>query len=168
MFPLLISAGGIIGGIVTMLLVDTCYKVKEIPDVEKGLKGVLSISTVVVTPIIWLLAFWVLPPTFTIAVGVPPVTPLHACCPIWMGLWSGLTIGYTTEYYTSHSYSPVRGIAKTQATSAATGIIYGLAVGYLSVIVPIFCLALTILVSHTFLGMYGVALGALGMLSTLT
>jgi len=168
MFPLLISAGGIIGGIVTMLLVDTCYKVKEIPDVEKGLKGVLNISTVVTTPIIALLAYWVLPPTFTIAVGVPPVTPLHACCPIWMGLWSGLLIGYTTEYYTSHSYTPVREIAETQAVSAATGIIYGLAVGYLSCIIPIFALAATILVSHSLCGMYGCALAALGMLSTMT
>merc|ERR1712178_190485 len=93
---------------------------------------------------------------------------LKACIPVWLGLWSGLIIGYTTEYYTSHSYSPVRNIANAQATSAATGIIFGLAVGYLSVIVPIFCLAATILVSHTMLGMYGVALAALGMLSTMT
>merc|ERR1712125_303874 len=77
-------------------------------------------------------------------------------------------IGYVTEYYTSHSYSPVREIAETQKQSAATGIIYGLALGYLSCIVPVICLALTILVSHTFCGMYGVALGALGMLCTMT
>merc|ERR1719181_1621763 len=93
---------------------------------------------------------------------------MSCCIAIWLGLWSGLIIGFTTEYYTSHSYQPVRDIANTQKTSAATGIIYGLAVGYLSVIIPIFCLAATILVSHTMLGMYGVALGALGMLSTLT
>merc|ERR1719198_1529342 len=101
-------------------------------------------------------------------IGSSVATPLNCCIAVWLGLWSGLVIGYTTEYYTSHSYAPVRNIAKTQATSAATGIIYGLAVGYLSVIVPIFCMAATILVSHTMLGMYGVALGALGMLSTLT
>merc|ERR1719198_480259 len=101
-------------------------------------------------------------------IGSSVATPLNCCIAVWLGLWSGLAIGYTTEYYTSHSYAPVRGIAKTQATSAATGIIYGLAVGYLSVIVPIFCMAATILVGHTMLGMYGVALGALGMLSTLT
>merc|ERR1719276_622571 len=85
-----------------------------------------------------------------------------------MGLWSGLLIGYTTEYYTSHSYTPVREIAETQAVSAATGIIYGLAVGYLSCIIPIFALAATILVSHSLCGMYGCALAALGMLSTMT
>jgi len=48
------------------------------------------------------------------------------------------------------------------------GIIYGLALGYLSCIVPVICLALTILVSHTLCGMFGVALGALGMLGTMT
>merc|ERR1712226_941096 len=72
------------------------------------------------------------------------------------------------EYYTSHSYSPVRNIANSQATSAATGIIFGLAVGYLSCIIPVICIALTVLVSHSLLGMYGIALGALGMLSTMT
>merc|ERR1719183_428536 len=93
---------------------------------------------------------------------------MSCCYSVWLGLWSGLIIGFTTEYYTSHSYAPVRNIAKTQETSAATGIIYGLAVGYLSCIVPIFCLAGTILLAHSLVGMYGVALGALGMLSTLT
>merc|ERR1719161_1265350 len=168
MFPLLISAGGIVAGVVTMIIVDVFYKVVVIADVEKGLKGILNISTVVVTPIIWLLATWVLPPSFIIAPGIPAVSPLHACAPIWMGLWSGLLIGYTTEYYTSHSYTPVREIASTQAVSAATGIIYGLAVGYLSCIIPIFALAATILVSHSLCGMYGCALAALGMLSTMT
>merc|ERR1712151_1373112 len=67
-----------------------------------------------------------------------------------------------------HSYTPVREISETQKQSAATGIIYGLALGYLSCIVPVFCLGVTILVSHTLCGMFGVALGALGMLGTMT
>merc|ERR1719401_3231444 len=85
-----------------------------------------------------------------------------------LGLWSGLIIGYVTEYYTSHSYTPVREIAETQKQSAATGIIYGLALGYLSCIVPVLCLGVTILMSHMLCGMFGVALGALGMLGTMT
>merc|ERR1712038_2036749 len=52
--------------------------------------------------------------------------------------------------------------------SAATGIIYGLALGYLSCIIPVLCLGVTILVAHTLCGMFGVALGALGMLGTMT
>merc|ERR1719296_171232 len=87
---------------------------------------------------------------------------------VQLGLWSGLVIGYVTEYYTSHSYTPVREIAETQKQSAATGIIYGLALGYLSCIVPVFCLGVTILVAHTLCGMFGVALSALGMLGTMT
>merc|ERR1711920_852806 len=53
-------------------------------------------------------------------------------------------------------------------TSAATGIIFGLAVGYDSCVVPTLCLGVTVLVAHSILGMYGIALGALGMLSTMT
>merc|ERR1719401_1574801 len=85
-----------------------------------------------------------------------------------LGLWSGLIIGYVTEYYTSNTYFPVREISETQKQSAATGIIYGLALGYLSSIVPVLCLGVTILVSHMLCGMFGVALGALGMLGTMT
>merc|ERR1711920_901650 len=87
---------------------------------------------------------------------------------VMFGLWSGLIIGYITEYYTSHSYAPVREIAETQKQSAATGIIYGLALGYLSCIVPMLCLGVTILVAHSLVGMFGVALSALGMLGTMT
>merc|ERR1719487_2282997 len=96
------------------------------------------------------------------------VTSESCAISILLGLWSGLIIGYVTEYYTSHSYRPVREIAETQKQSAATGIIYGLALGYLSCIVPVFCLGITILVAHRYAGMYGVALGALGMLGTMT
>merc|ERR1719261_2047815 len=92
----------------------------------------------------------------------------YCCVSIWLGLWSGLLIGYMTEYYTSHSYVPVREIAETQKQSAATGIIYGLALGYLSCIVPVLCLGITVLVAHSLVGMLGVALGALGMLGTMT
>merc|ERR1719450_1091561 len=92
----------------------------------------------------------------------------YCCTGIMLGLWSGLAIGYITEYYTSSTYQPVREIAETQKQSAATGIIYGLAVGYLSCIVPVICLGITILVSHSLCGMFGVALAALGMLGTMT
>merc|ERR550525_1389236 len=100
--------------------------------------------------------------------GYEDVHWTYCAISIMLGLWSGLIIGYVTEYYTSHSYQPVREIAETQKQSAATGIIYGLALGYLSCIVPVLCLGITILVAHTIAGMFGVALGALGMLGTMT
>merc|ERR1719377_347954 len=92
----------------------------------------------------------------------------HCALSIMLGLWSGLIIGFITEYYTSHSFAPVREISETQKQSAATGIIYGLALGYLSCIIPVLALGLTILIAHSLCGMFGVALGALGMLGTMT
>jgi len=167
MFPLLISSSGIICGILTLMICGL-YKVNHTDKIETALKLILIVSTVIETPFIYLMATWVLPAEFHITEGSADRTPLQACYPIWFGLWSGLVIGFVTEYYTSFSYQPVRDIAKQQETSAATGIIFGLAVGYLSCIVPVFCIALTVLVAHQILGMYGVALGALGMLSTIT
>merc|ERR1719203_2376611 len=100
--------------------------------------------------------------------GYEEVTQEYCALSIMLGLWSGLIIGYITEYYTSHSYTPVREIAESQKQAAATGIIYGLALGYLSCIVPVLCLGVTILLAHRLCGMFGVALGALGMLGTMT
>merc|ERR1719201_2010213 len=88
--------------------------------------------------------------------------------PCLLGAWSGLVIGFITEYYTSHSYRPVREIAETQRVSAATGIIYGLALGYLSCIIPVLALGITVLIAHSLCGMFGIALSALGMLGTMT
>merc|ERR1712032_972580 len=123
MFPVLLSSTGIISGLITMLLVDKFYPVNKIEHIEKALKGVLNISTLVETPFVWFLANWCLPSEFRIAPGFDHVTPLKCTVSVWLGLWSGLIIGYVTEYYTSHSYTPVRDIAKTQEVSAATGII---------------------------------------------
>jgi len=115
------------------------------------------------------LSYYCLPRTFNMPqAGLENVQWSHCALSVLLGLWSGLVIGFVTEYYTSHSYAPVREIANTQKQSAATGIIYGLALGYLSCIVPVFCLGLTVLVSLTYCGMFGVALGALGMLGTMT
>merc|ERR1712227_728542 len=84
-----------------------------------------------------------------------------------VGLWAGLVIGYITEYMTSHSYKPVREVVKSCETGAATNIIYGLALGYNSTIVPIISIMIAAYVSHKMAGFYGVALAALGMLANL-
>jgi len=168
MYPVLISTFGIIAGLITLIVQGVIYKVKEMPDVEKALKGVLVISTVVMTPAVIVLSWFCLPNTFSMGFGYEEVHWWQCAVSVMLGLWSGLVIGYITEYYTSHSYSPVREIAETQKQSAATGIIYGLALGYLSCIVPVLCLGITILVAHSICGMFGVALGALGMLGTMT
>jgi len=84
------------------------------------------------------------------------------------GLWSGLIIGVITEYYTSHGHSPVREVAAACETGgAATNILAGLALGLMSTVVPVILLAITAFACQTFLGMFGISLGALGLLSTL-
>jgi H+-translocating diphosphatase len=168
MFPLLLSSTGIVVGVLTMVLINAFYKVKELADIEKCLKAVLVVSTVLQTPLTIYLAYNCLPAMFDLDEVTTGVTPFSCTLCVMLGLWSGLLIGFVTEYYTSHSYTPVREIANTQRVSAATGIIYGLALGYLSCIVPVILIALTVCVSHQAAGMYGVALGALGMLGTLT
>lgn len=83
------------------------------------------------------------------------------------GLVAGLIIGYVTEVMTSYSYVYVQELAKSCKTGAATNIIYGLALGYLSTIIPVIVLSFVVYYSHSTLGYYGVALAALGMLSNL-
>jgi inorganic pyrophosphatase len=168
LFPLLLSSTGIVVGVLTMLIIGMFYKVKELADIEKCLKAALVVSTVLQTPVTIYLAYNCLPSSFDLDETSMGVTPFACIVCVMLGLWSGLLIGFTTEYYTSHSYTPVREIANTQKVSAATGIIYGLALGYLSCIVPVILIGITVCVAHQVAGMYGVALGALGMLGTLT
>ena len=82
------------------------------------------------------------------------------------GLAGGISIGLITEYYTSESRGPARGISKASETGSATNIIAGLALGMLSTALPIIVLSATILISYAAAGLYGIAIAALGMLST--
>jgi len=170
-FPVLVSSSGICVGFFTILVILNCLGCltshgEDISGIERALKWCLIVSTLLQTPVIIALGLYCLPPTFLLPSG--PATPWDCIIPVLLGLWSGLIIGLVTEYYTSHSYSPVRDLASSQVQSAATGIIFGLALGYLSCIVPVVLLAIIIVSAHTLAGMYGIALAALGMLSTLT
>lgn len=85
---------------------------------------------------------------------------------ILAGLIAGVLIGKITEYYTSDHYRPVKKIANASKTGPATNIISGLAVGMESTILPIIVVVGTILASYHFAGIYGIAIAAVGMLST--
>ncbi len=94
---------------------------------------------------------------------------------ILTGLISGVLIGQATEYFTSDSYKPTRNLAATSETGTATIIIGGLSVGMLSTLLPIVIISVCVLVSffvsggahNTSQGLYGIAIAAVGMLSTL-
>ena len=114
---------------------------------ERGLKLILIVSTVLMSPVVWMLSMHGLPAKFDMAQSVTDVTSKSCAIAILLGLLSGLVIGLVTKYYTSSTYVPVREIAETQKQSAATGIMYGLALSYLSRIVPVCCLAVSVLVA---------------------
>lgn len=84
-----------------------------------------------------------------------------------LGLVSGMFIAAFTEYVTSHSYRPVRELAETCKAGPASNVTLGLALGYFSTSLPVVLIAVTAFVANYFLGYYGVALAALGMLSNL-
>lgn len=91
------------------------------------------------------------------------------------GLVAGVLIGFFTEYFTSDSYKPTQKLSKSSETGSATIIIDGLALGMLSTAIPVIIVAISVLISyfvsggaHSFaLGLYGVGISAVGMLSTL-
>merc|ERR1711865_435299 len=94
-------------------------------------------------------------------------TPMKAFICTACGTVGGLIIGLVTEYYTSHTYTPVRELATACKSGAAVNVIFGMALGYKSCIIPVFVLAANIYVAFTLCDLYGIALAALGMLSTL-
>jgi len=162
-FPMIITAVGIGASFIT-----TFFAYIEAGTVETKLKLQLIISTVLMSALI-IPTLSVLPENFTIVFAnteyYPTQWKVYGC--IMLGLWSGLLIGLATEYYTSHSYGPTRELARACTYDAATNVIKGLALGYMSTIIPILCLAVTILFAFKWAAMYGVALSAIGMLGCL-
>ncbi|OGD65393.1 sodium-translocating pyrophosphatase [Candidatus Berkelbacteria bacterium RIFOXYA2_FULL_43_10] len=86
---------------------------------------------------------------------------------IAIGLLAGVIIGFVTEYYTSDKGKPTRALAEAAKTGAATNVIFGLALGMISTIIPIIVVVAAILSAYYFLGLFGIALAGVGMLSTL-
>ena len=83
------------------------------------------------------------------------------------GLIAGIIIGFSTEYYTSDKYKPTKEIAKACTTGAATDLITGMSVGMLSTVIPILAVSVAMIVAYFLSHLYGIAIAAVGMLSTL-
>ncbi len=92
--------------------------------------------------------------------------PLGVFIATVVGLAGRIAIGLITEYYTAEDRKPVRSIAKASEMGAATNLIGGLGLGMQSTALPIIVLGVVILVAFKFAGLYGIAIAALGMLST--
>ncbi len=161
-YPILISAVGIPVCLITAMTAKVAANAKT---VEPVLKRQLLVSTLMMTLAIFAVTYYAMVPEFTL--GTKVVTRTSVLISVLAGLWSGLLIGYVTEYYTSHAYKPVREVADASKTGAATNIIYGLSLGYKSTVVPTLAIAAAVYVSWTLAGMYGIAMAAIGMISTI-
>ncbi|PLX34663.1 MAG: sodium-translocating pyrophosphatase [Clostridiales bacterium] len=149
LFPLALASFGIIASIIGTLFV----KGDENSDPHKALK----MSTYVSGILVIVGAFFMSRMFFG---------NLKAFFAIAAGLVVGLVIGQLTEIYTSGDYNSVKKIAMQSETGPATTIISGLAVGMFSTAAPIIAISVGILIAFQFMGLYGIALAAVGMLST--
>lgn len=148
-FALLIAACGIIASIIGQFFV----RGKEGGDPHKALNlGTYTASVLVL-----------------IAAGLGSYFVLgnfKAFAAIAAGVIVGTAIGILTEVYTSDAYKSVKHIAKESETGPATNIIAGLAVGMKSTVLPIILIGLGVIIAYVFDGLYGIAIAAVGMLST--
>lgn len=154
LFPLYISALGIVASIIGTFVVRAG---KGNANVHGALKNGLFLASTIVIAGTFFLANSMLPADVWFGVFVAMVG----------GLVVGLIIGLLTEYYTSDHYAPVKRLADSSQTGSATTIIAGLALGYSSTFLPVLFIAVAIGVSYTAAGLYGIAIAAVGMLSTL-
>lgn len=163
--PMLIAAVGIILSIVGIFIVKTKEGATQ-KELLNSLGRGINFSSVLIA-VFSLIIVYILDIKNYLGVWGSIVT----------GLVSGIIIGKSTEYYTSHSYQPTQKIANSALTGPATVIISGLGVGMLSTAIPVLTISLGIVFAFLFasgfdfnninMGLYGIGIAAVGMLSTL-
>lgn len=149
-FPIALSALGIVASLAGMFLV----RANDEATLQKALRNSFLFSVVIVLAGSWFLVgsffegstiFWV----------------------VFAGLGAGVIIELATEYYTSSHFKPVKRLAESCETGAATNIIEGLGLGFMSTAIPMLVLIAVAFGSYTLAGFYGIAVAAVAMLSTL-
>ena len=165
--PMLIAAIGVVLSIIGIYVVRT----KEGATL-KDLLGSLSVGTNLSSILIAILSFGVF-----YLLGFPNWWQMALS--VVSGLLAGVIIGKVTEYYTSHSYKPTKKLAESSQTGPATVIIHGVGLGMISTAIPVLTIAVAILLAYGFatgfhysvdtlsMGLYGISIAAVGMLSTL-
>ncbi len=148
-YPLIIAACGILASVIATFFV----RGKEGANPQKALSmgSYVSAGLVVVASLIFSQMFF---------------GSMRASIAIISGLVVGLVIGIITEVYTSSDYKFVKKIAEQSETGSATTIISGIATGMMSTWIPIILICIGIFVAYKVTGLYGIALAAVGMLST--
>ena len=172
--PMLIAAVGVLLSVLCIFTVRT----KEGAGMKELLKS-MSFGTNLAAVLSGLASFGVLALVF----GTESHSWWHLSLSVISGLLAGVVIGKSTEYYTSHSYKPTQKLAESAQTGPATVVISGVGLGMISTCVPVVTVACAIILSYLCaigfdvenilssenlsLGLYGVAIAAVGMLSTL-
>ena len=163
--PMLIAAVGIILSIVGIFSIKT----KEDATIKSLLRS-LSLGTN-------LSSFLIVLATFGIIYWLQLENWAWISCAVIVGLIVGIVIGQSTEYYTSQSYKPTKKVANAGLTGPATVIISGLGLGMMSTAIPVLAVVVGVITSFLFasgfdftnisMGLYGIGIAAVGMLSTL-
>ncbi|MFH1062415.1 MAG: sodium-translocating pyrophosphatase [Candidatus Omnitrophota bacterium] len=161
--PLVLATLGVLASIVGTFFVRSGEEAKQEVLLKALRRGVLVSAAIVLVG------------SYFIVQKTLGVNNLGIYWSIISGLIAGIIIGFSTEYYTSHQYKPTQSIADSSKTGPATVIISGMAVGMFSTAIPVVVVGGAILASFYFaggahdynLGLYGIGIAAVGMLSTL-
>ncbi len=162
--PLVLAGVGIVSSVVGTFFVRT----KEGGNPQTALNIGTFGAAIIMAAVSYFFVHIMLPSTFTIRLG-GKAHQIHDWY-VWLatiaGLASGVAIGVITEYYTGEGKKPTLYIDNESLTGPATNIIAGLAVGMRSTALPLIFIAAAIVVAYFLAGLYGIAMAALGMLST--
>lgn len=161
--PLLVATLGVVASIFSTFFVKTKEDATQ-KNLLKALRRGVYISSIIVAI-----------GSFFIVKTVIGTENIGIYFSILSGLIAGILIGFFTEYYTSDNYNPTKKLADMTKTGPATTIIGGLSLGMVSTAIPVIIVSLSVLISFKLsggsndfnLGLYGIAISAVGMLSTL-
>jgi len=150
--PLILAGLGIISSIIGTYFVRV-KKGKAQHALDKG----IWIATVIMAILSFIVIRYV----------IPNLNGLNIFYAVLSGLIAGIIIGLSTEYYTTNTRKPTKEVAEAAQTGAGTNLIQGLSLGMSSTLIPVLTICLAIFISYSFSGLYGIAIAAVGMLSTL-
>jgi len=156
--PLVLAAVGIIASLFGNFFVTTAKNISADKALNRGIFGASGIMIVA--------SYFVI--KYVLGTGVyNDINAMKVFLSVITGLIAGVVIGLITEYYTSSKNNPVKRVAKASETGAGTNLISGLGLGMMSTVVPVVAICIAILAAYNFAGLYGIAISAIGMLSTL-